>query len=160
MTRKLALITTLVALVATPTFAQTQRLTIVDANGNLDALIRQHAAANNLPEDLVRRVIKRESGGKRACGERGQLRADADQARDGSLHGIHRQRRWPARCQHQYDLCGEISGRRLPARQRQSQPRSALLCCRLLLCCQGEGSLGNLARAGERRIHAAARAAA
>ena len=63
MTRKLALITTLVALVATPTFAQKQRLTIVDANGNLDALIRQHAAANNLPEDLVRRVIKRESGG-------------------------------------------------------------------------------------------------
>ncbi|MFZ3241274.1 MAG: lytic transglycosylase domain-containing protein [Pseudolabrys sp.] len=63
MTRKLALITTLVALVATPAFAQKQRLKIVDANGNLDALIRQHAAANNLPEDLVRRVIKRESGG-------------------------------------------------------------------------------------------------
>ena len=41
MTRKLALITTLVALVATPAFAQKQRLTIVDANGNLDALIRQ-----------------------------------------------------------------------------------------------------------------------
>ena len=63
MTRKFALTTILVALAATPTFAQTQRLTIVDANGNLDALIRQHAAANNLPEDLVRRVIKRESGG-------------------------------------------------------------------------------------------------
>jgi soluble lytic murein transglycosylase-like protein len=63
MTRKLALMTALVALAATPAFAQKQRLSVVDANGNLDALIRQHAAANNLPEDLVRRVIKRESGG-------------------------------------------------------------------------------------------------
>jgi soluble lytic murein transglycosylase-like protein len=63
MTRKLALTTILVALAATPALAQKQRLTIVDANGNLDALIRQHAAANNLPEALVRRVIKRESGG-------------------------------------------------------------------------------------------------
>jgi soluble lytic murein transglycosylase-like protein len=35
----------------------------VDANGNLDGLIARHAAANNLPEDLIRRVIKRESGG-------------------------------------------------------------------------------------------------
>ena len=35
----------------------------VDANGNLDALVARHAAANNVPEDLVRRVIKRESGG-------------------------------------------------------------------------------------------------
>ena len=63
MTRKLALTTTLIALAATPALAQKQRLAVVDANGNLDALIRQHAAANNLPEDLVRRVIKRESGG-------------------------------------------------------------------------------------------------
>jgi soluble lytic murein transglycosylase-like protein len=63
MTRKLALMTTLVALAATPAFAQKRRLAVVDANGNLDALIRQQAAANNLPEDLVRRVIKRESGG-------------------------------------------------------------------------------------------------
>jgi soluble lytic murein transglycosylase-like protein len=34
-----------------------------DANGGVDALIARHAAANNIPEDLVRRVIKRESGG-------------------------------------------------------------------------------------------------
>ena len=34
-----------------------------DANGSLDALIARHAAANNIPEDVVRRVIKRESGG-------------------------------------------------------------------------------------------------
>ena len=35
----------------------------VDSNGNLDGLIARHAAANNLPEDLIRRVIKRESRG-------------------------------------------------------------------------------------------------
>jgi soluble lytic murein transglycosylase-like protein len=35
-----------------------------DANGNLDALIAKHAAANGVPESLVRRVIKRESGGR------------------------------------------------------------------------------------------------
>src|SRR4029079_9006406 len=56
-------LTILVALAATPALAQKQRFANVDANGNLDALIARHAAANNLPEDLVRRVIKRESGG-------------------------------------------------------------------------------------------------
>ncbi len=35
----------------------------LDANGNLDALVAQHAAANNVPAALVRRIIKRESGG-------------------------------------------------------------------------------------------------
>ena len=60
MIRKLALTTTLVALAAAPAFAQKLRS---DASSNLDALIARHAAANNLPEDLVRRVIKRESGG-------------------------------------------------------------------------------------------------
>jgi soluble lytic murein transglycosylase-like protein len=35
-----------------------------DANGNLDALISKHASANGIPESLVRRVIKRESGGR------------------------------------------------------------------------------------------------
>src|SRR5215813_3848842 len=60
MIRKLALTTLLVALAATPAFAQKLRS---DASSNLDALIARHAAANNLPEDLVRRVIKRESGG-------------------------------------------------------------------------------------------------
>ncbi len=63
MIRKLTITTILVALAATPAFAQKQRLTRLDANGNLDALIARHAAANNVPEDLVRRVIKRESGG-------------------------------------------------------------------------------------------------
>ena len=65
MIRKLCLASILVALVSAPVaFAQDQRLARLDANGNnLDALIARHAAANNVPEDLVRRVIKRESGG-------------------------------------------------------------------------------------------------
>jgi soluble lytic murein transglycosylase-like protein len=63
MIRKLTITTILVALAAAPAFAQKQRSASLDANGNLDALIARHAAANNVPEDLVRRVIKRESGG-------------------------------------------------------------------------------------------------
>ena len=65
MIRKLSLTTILVAVVAvaSPAFAQKQRLAGLDANGNLDSLVARHAAANSVPEDLVRRVIKRESGG-------------------------------------------------------------------------------------------------
>jgi soluble lytic murein transglycosylase-like protein len=64
MIRKLCLASILVALVsATAASAQSQRVASLDANGNLDALIAKHAAANNLPEALVRRVIKRESRG-------------------------------------------------------------------------------------------------
>jgi soluble lytic murein transglycosylase-like protein len=59
MNRNLCLATLLVAL-ASASAASAQNL---DANGNLDALIARHAAANNVPPDLVRRVIKRESGG-------------------------------------------------------------------------------------------------
>jgi soluble lytic murein transglycosylase-like protein len=33
------------------------------ADSNLDGLIARHAAADNVPEELIRRVIKRESGG-------------------------------------------------------------------------------------------------
>ena len=63
---KITFTTILVALAAAvaPASAQTQRIASYDANGNLDALIARHAAANNVPEDLVRRVIKRESGGR------------------------------------------------------------------------------------------------
>jgi soluble lytic murein transglycosylase-like protein len=49
-----------------PTYAQG-----VDSNGNLDALISKHAAANGVPEDLVRRVIKRESRGNARAVSRG-----------------------------------------------------------------------------------------
>jgi soluble lytic murein transglycosylase-like protein len=59
----IATILVTLSITVTPAFAQKQRLATLDANGNLDSLIARHAAANNLPEDLVRRVIKRESGG-------------------------------------------------------------------------------------------------
>jgi soluble lytic murein transglycosylase-like protein len=64
MIRNLCLASILVALVsASAAFAQNQRVIGLDANGNLDSLIARHAAANNLPEALLRRIIKRESGG-------------------------------------------------------------------------------------------------
>lgn len=64
MIRKLCLASIFVAFIAAPVaFAQDRRMARLDANGNLNALIARHAAANNVPEDLVRRVIKRESGG-------------------------------------------------------------------------------------------------
>jgi soluble lytic murein transglycosylase-like protein len=43
--------------------AQPRNEVVTDANGNLSSLIARHAAAYDLPEDLLRRVIKRESGG-------------------------------------------------------------------------------------------------
>ena len=65
MIRKIFFAAIFVALAASASAAsaKTQRAARLDANGNLDSLIARHAAANNLPEDLVRRVIKRESGG-------------------------------------------------------------------------------------------------
>ena len=65
MIRKICIATICVALAASASAAsaKNQRVARLDANGNLDALVARHAAANNLPEDLVRRVIKRESGG-------------------------------------------------------------------------------------------------
>jgi soluble lytic murein transglycosylase-like protein len=58
--------------------AQSRRTAALDANGNsnsgsLDALIAKHAAANNVPEDLVRRVIKRESGGNARAVSKGNF---------------------------------------------------------------------------------------
>ena len=51
------------AVSATPAAAQNSR-TAVDGNGgHLDQLVARHAATHNIPESLVRRVIKRESGG-------------------------------------------------------------------------------------------------
>jgi soluble lytic murein transglycosylase-like protein len=65
MIRKACIAMLLVALAGSASAASIkhQRAAWLDANGNLDTLIARHAAANNLPEDLVRRVIKRESGG-------------------------------------------------------------------------------------------------
>jgi soluble lytic murein transglycosylase-like protein len=62
MNRNLCLATLMVAL-ASASAAAAQDQAGLDANANLDALIARHAAANNVPADLVRRVIKRESGG-------------------------------------------------------------------------------------------------
>lgn len=70
MIRSICIATSLIAAAAVSSAsAQDRRAAVLDANGNtngssgLDALIAKHAAANNVPEDLVRRVIKRESGG-------------------------------------------------------------------------------------------------
>jgi soluble lytic murein transglycosylase-like protein len=42
---------------------QERRMASTEDQSNLDSLIARHAAANNLPEAMVRRIIKRESGG-------------------------------------------------------------------------------------------------
>jgi soluble lytic murein transglycosylase-like protein len=52
-----------VAAALTATATARDRTARLDANGNLDALIARYAAANNVPENLVRRVIHRESRG-------------------------------------------------------------------------------------------------
>lgn len=64
MIRRLLVATILVALAAfvSPVLAHRHAASLA-ANGNLDALIASHAAANNVPESLVRLVIRRESGG-------------------------------------------------------------------------------------------------
>lgn len=62
MIRNLCLATLFVTM-ASPSFAQ-GRMASFDANGNLNALIAKHAAAHNVPEALVRRVVMRESGGR------------------------------------------------------------------------------------------------
>lgn len=65
MIRKAWIATLLFALAATMSAATArERHARLDANGNLDTLIAKHAAANGLPEELVRRIIKRESGGR------------------------------------------------------------------------------------------------
>ena len=59
MFRKICIAAIFVALAASAASAKSR----LESNGNLDGLIARHAAANNLPENLLRRVIKRESGG-------------------------------------------------------------------------------------------------
>ncbi len=63
MVRKLCLGTMLLALAAAGVPAY--------AGDNLDPLITKYAAAHNVPESLVRRVIKRESGGNPRLVDRG-----------------------------------------------------------------------------------------
>lgn len=62
MFRRFCLATLIVACTAAPAaFARSGAP--LGSEGNLDNLIAHHAAANNLPEALLRRVIKRESRG-------------------------------------------------------------------------------------------------
>jgi soluble lytic murein transglycosylase-like protein len=64
MIRTARLATILLIVTAAPAFALDQRASLNDSNGsNLEMLISRHAAANGVPEELVRRVIKRESRG-------------------------------------------------------------------------------------------------
>jgi len=67
MIRRLAIILSIFALtqgvLILAASAQTRNDGVLDANGNLNSLIARHAAANNLPEELLRRVIHRESRG-------------------------------------------------------------------------------------------------
>ena len=59
------------ALAAAPASAQRLHRSALDANGNLEALAAQYAAANNVPVSLVHRIIKRESGGNARAVSRG-----------------------------------------------------------------------------------------
>lgn len=65
MIRSLCLATSVLLATATaaPLLAGERDRVALDANGNLDMLIGKYAAQNGVPESLVRRVIKRESGG-------------------------------------------------------------------------------------------------
>ena len=60
-----------VAALAVPASARERRSASYDANGNLDLLIAKYASENGVPESLVRRVIKRESGGNPRVVSRG-----------------------------------------------------------------------------------------
>jgi soluble lytic murein transglycosylase-like protein len=73
MIRKICLAALFVALAVSGASAKHLRAKPVDANGNLDGLIAKYAAANNVPEDLVRRIIKRESGGNARVVSRGNF---------------------------------------------------------------------------------------
>ncbi|HEX5211977.1 MAG TPA: lytic transglycosylase domain-containing protein [Pseudolabrys sp.] len=71
MIRKIVFAAVVVAFAASGASAKSLRVTQLDANGNLDGLIAKYAAANNLPEALLRRIIKRESGGNARVVSRG-----------------------------------------------------------------------------------------
>jgi soluble lytic murein transglycosylase-like protein len=74
MIRSLCLASTILVLaaaLAVPASAREHRSAHYDANGNLDMLIAKYASENGVPESLVRRVIKRESGGNARVVSRG-----------------------------------------------------------------------------------------
>ncbi len=59
MNLKICLASIVVAVAAAPAVAQEHRVA-----SNLDSLVAKHSAASGVPETLIRRVIKRESGGR------------------------------------------------------------------------------------------------
>jgi len=61
------------AALAVPASARSRHSAPYDANGNLDLLIAKYASENGVPESLVRRVIKRESGGNPHVVSRGNF---------------------------------------------------------------------------------------
>ncbi len=70
MYRSLCAASAVFALSATmPAFAQHR--VVFDANGNLGGLISRYSSAYNVPESLIRRVIRRESGGNAHIVSRG-----------------------------------------------------------------------------------------
>jgi soluble lytic murein transglycosylase-like protein len=71
MIRKIVFAAVVVAFAASGASARNQRAAQFDASGNLDSLIAKYATANNLPESLLRRIIKRESGGNARVVSRG-----------------------------------------------------------------------------------------
>jgi soluble lytic murein transglycosylase-like protein len=80
------------ALATTATIATAQTL---DSNGSLAALVSKHAAANGVPESLVRRVIQRESRGNPRAISKGnyglmQIRLGTARALGytGDVHGL------------------------------------------------------------------------
>jgi hypothetical protein len=76
MIRSLCLASTiliLAAALAVPASARERHSRSYDANGNLDLLIAKYASENGVPESLVRRVIKRESGGNPRVVSRGNF---------------------------------------------------------------------------------------
>ena len=75
MIRSLCLATSLllVAAAVSPVTARERTRASLDANGNLDMLISKYASENGVPEALVRRVIKRESGGNPRVVSRGNF---------------------------------------------------------------------------------------
>ena len=125
---------------------------VLDANGNLDALIARHAAANNLPEDLVRRVIKRESGGNPrvvSAGNYGLMQIKLATARSmgytGNAAGL-----LDADTNMTYAV-KYLAGAYHVANGNIDQ-RRALLCCRLLLCRQEQRHGDGLEAPGARCI--------
>ena len=71
MIRKISFCALALALTAAFSPAHAGHRAPIATNGELDAMIARHAAAEGVPEDLVRRVIKRESRGNPRVVSRG-----------------------------------------------------------------------------------------